>query len=245
VAEDVRRAALVTGASSGIGFAIASMLRDEGYDCTAVSRSEDKLRNAAQSIGAVPFTADVRDPDACRGAVDFHRSTFGRLDVLVHAAGVISPGSVSSLPLKRWDLQFDVNVRALFVLAQESAELLRASHGLVVNISSIAALLPAPGIGAYAASKAAATTLANCLFAEFSSSGVRATTITPDFVATEMLAHEAGNPLGLSETDMVRVEDCAEAVRLLLRLGPTVRVPQIALECIAATRSRSVAPRPR
>src|SRR3954453_7744979 len=101
----MERAALITGGSSGIGLAIARMLRDEGYDLTLASRRTEGEQAAADELGAVAVAADVADADECERLVDQHRERFGRLDVLVNSAGVGIAGTVEEVPAKRFDLQ--------------------------------------------------------------------------------------------------------------------------------------------
>jgi NAD(P)-dependent dehydrogenase (short-subunit alcohol dehydrogenase family) len=93
----VERAAIVTGGSSGIGLAIARMLRDEGYALTLASRRPEKVQAAAEELGAVAVAADVGDEAACERLVAEHRDRFGRLDMLVNSAGIGIAGTVEHL----------------------------------------------------------------------------------------------------------------------------------------------------
>src|SRR6266446_5743708 len=129
------RAAIITGGSSGIGLAIARMLRDEGFALTLASRRPEKVQAAAEELGAVAVAADVGDEAACE-----------RLDVLVNSAGIGIAGTVEQLPSKHFDLTFGVNVRGLFLVTQKAIPLLRESRGWVVNLASIAGTMPTPGL---------------------------------------------------------------------------------------------------
>ena len=219
------RAALVTGGSSGIGLAIARLLRDEGYDLTLVSRQQEKIEAAAAGLGAVAFAAAVSDPDDCARAVAEHRERFGRLDVLVNSAGVGIGGLVEDLDLKKLDLQLDINLRGLFLVTQAAIPLLRETRGWIVNLASIAGTLPTPGLATYGATKAAVISLTRSLNAELDAAGVRAIAICPGFVDTPMAQWS-----GLEQEEMIRPEDCAEVVRMCLRLSPAARVPQVVIE---------------
>ncbi len=219
------RAALVTGGSSGIGLAIARLLRDEGYDLTLVSRTPEKIEAAAAELGAVAVAADVADPDECARAVAEHQARFGRLDVLVNSAGVGIGGLVEDLDLKKLDLQLDINLRGLFLVTQAAIPLLRESRGWIVNLASIAGTLPTPGLATYGATKAAVIALTRSLNAELDAAGVRAIAICPGFVDTPMAQWS-----GLEQEEMIRPEDCAEVVRMCLRLSPAARVPQVVIE---------------
>ena len=219
------RAALVTGGSSGIGLAIARALRDEGYGLTLVSRRPEKVNAAAEELGAAAIAADVGDADACARLVAEHRDRFGRLDVLVNSAGIGIGGRVEDLPAKHFDLQVGVNLRGLFLVTQAAIPLLRESKGWIVNLASIAGTLPTPGLATYGATKAAVISLTRSLNDELDGDGVRAVAICPGFVDTPMAEWS-----GLGHDEMIRPEDCAEVVRMLLRLSPRARIPQVVIE---------------
>jgi NAD(P)-dependent dehydrogenase (short-subunit alcohol dehydrogenase family) len=219
------RAAIVTGGSSGIGLAIARMLRDEDFELTLASRRAEKVEAAAEELDAHAVAADVGDPEACARLVDAHRERFGRLDMLVNSAGIGIAGTVADLPAKHFDLQFGVNLRGLFYTTQAAIPLLRDSKGWIVNLASIAGTIPAPGLGAYGATKAAVISLTRTLNEELAADGVRAIAVCPGFVDTPMAEWT-----GLGSEEMIQPEDCAELVRMLLRLSPGARIPQVVIE---------------
>jgi NAD(P)-dependent dehydrogenase (short-subunit alcohol dehydrogenase family) len=221
----VERAAIITGGSSGIGLAIARMLRDEGYDLTLASRRPEKVEAAAKELGAVAVAADVADEDACARLVAEHRDRFGRLDMLVNSAGIGIAGTVESLPAKHLDLTIAVNLRGLFLMTQKAIPMLRESRGWIVNLASIAGTLPTPGLSAYGATKAAVISLTRSLNEELDADGVRAVALCPGFVDTPMAEWS-----GIPGDQMIQPEDCAEVVRMLLRLSPHARIPQVVIE---------------
>jgi len=221
----VQRAAIITGGSSGIGLAIARMLRDEGYDLTLASRRPEKAESAAEELGAVAVAVDVADEAACERLVAEHRERFGRLDMLVNSAGIGIAGTVEGLPAKHLDLTLGVNLRGLFLVTQKAIPMLRESHGWIVNLASIAGTLPTPGLSAYGATKAAVISLTRSLNEELDGDGVRAIAICPGFVDTPMAQWS-----GIPGDEMIRPEDCAEIVRMCLRLSPHARVPQVVVE---------------
>ena len=165
-------AALVTGGSSGIGLAIARMLRDEGFELTLVSRRAERVEAAAAELGAVASAANMADEEDCARVVAEHRDRFGRLDVLVNSAGVGIGGRVEDRPAKHLDMQLDVNLRGLFLVTQAAIPLLRESHGWIVNLASIAGTLPTPGLATYGATKAAVIALTRSLNEELDADGV-------------------------------------------------------------------------
>jgi NAD(P)-dependent dehydrogenase (short-subunit alcohol dehydrogenase family) len=219
------RAALVTGGSSGIGRAIARMLRDEGFGLTLVSRRAERVQAAAEELGAQAVAADVGSAEECERLVAEHRERFGRLDVLVNSAGIGIAGRVEDLPAKHFDLQLGVNLRGLFLVTQAAIPLLRESRGWIVNLASIAGTLPTPGLATYGATKAAVISLTRSLNEELDADGVRAIAICPGFVDTPMAEWS-----GIAGDEMIRPEDCAEVVRMLLRLSPRARIPQVVIE---------------
>src|SRR5579871_208757 len=226
----MERAALVTGGSSGIGLSIARMLHDEGYDLTLVSRQREKIEAAAAELGAVGVAANMADADDCARAVAEHTERYGRLDVLVNSAGVGIGGLVEDLDLKKLDMQIDINLRGLFLVTQAAIPLLRESRGWIVNLASIAGTLPTPGLATYGATKAAVIALTRSLNAELDAAGVRAIAICPGFVDTPMAQWS-----GIEQEEMIRPEDCAEVVRMCLRLSSNARVPQVVIERMGST----------
>ena len=217
--------ALVTGGSSGIGLAIARMLRDEGYALTLAARKVERLEAAARELGAKAISVDVRDETECVRLVASHLETHGGLDVLVNSAGVGIAGRIGDTSTKHFDLQQSVNLRSSFVVTREALPALRASRGYVVNLASIAGTIPTPGLATYGAAKAALIALTRSLVREERETGVRATALCPAFVDTAMTTWT-----GIDGAEMIQPEDCAELVRALLRLSPAARVPVVVIE---------------
>jgi NAD(P)-dependent dehydrogenase (short-subunit alcohol dehydrogenase family) len=225
----MERTALITGGSSGIGLAIARALREDGFALTLASRTRDKVETAAAELDALAIAADVADERDCRRIVDEHRVRHGRLDVLVNSAGVAIAGDIAEMPSKQIDLQLNVNLRGLMLVTAAALPLLREARGLVVNLASIAGTMGTPVLPVYGAAKAAVIQFTNTLNRGEGDNGVRATAISPGFVDTPMTEW---NPMPKEE--MIRPEDCAEIVRLLLRLSPYARIPHVVIERVGS-----------
>ncbi|HEY7795912.1 MAG TPA: SDR family oxidoreductase [Gaiellaceae bacterium] len=221
--------ALVTGGSSGIGLAIARMLRDEGYAITLASRTAEKVEAAAADLGAVAIAADVSKAEDCARVVEEHVARHGGLDVLVNSAGVGIAARVEDAQVKHIDRQLGINLRGLVLVTQAAIPHLRRSKGWIVNLASIAGTEPVPILPIYAASKAAVISLTHTLNADLDDDGVRAIAICPGFVDTPMASFT-----GMSSEEMIQPEDCAEVVRMCLRLSPRARVPQVVIERVGA-----------
>ncbi len=222
--------ALVTGGSSGIGLAIARMLRDEGFDLTLASRTEAKVEAAASELEALPVAADLSREEDCIRVVAAHRERFGGLDVLVNSAGLGIGGTVDALQTKHIDLQLGVNLRGLLLVTREALPLLKVTRGWIVNLASIAGTTPTPGLTVYGATKAAVIALTRSQNLELDGAGVRAIALCPGFVDTPMAAWS-----GIEPDEMIQPEDCAEVVRMCLRLSPRARIPQVVIERVGSS----------
>jgi NAD(P)-dependent dehydrogenase (short-subunit alcohol dehydrogenase family) len=228
------RAALVTGASRGIGRAIAEALADDGFGLTITARKPDTLEQAAREIGEKGVTvehvaANMTDEEAIRSVVARHRERFGRLDVLVNNAGVGIGAAVAEQQTKYVDMQIGVNLRAIILFYRECADMLRAAgaehrNALVVNLSSIAGKSPAPWLSVYSATKAAVVAYTQAMNKELNPEGVKSVAFCPGFVDTDMSDFIKDS---VDASDMVRPEDIAEGVRFLLRLSPPCVVPEV------------------
>lgn len=233
-----QRAAIVTGASSGIGLAIARVLGEEGYALTLAARRPDKLAAATAELRAAgcevqDVDGSLTEEDAVRAVVAAHRERYGRLDVLVNNAGVGFGAPVGEIPTKRLDLQLDLNVRALVLFYRECVDLLRAAgrehrNALVVNTASIAGKRGQAWLSAYSATKAAVIGFTEAMNNELQGDGIKSTALCPAFVDTPMSAFAKAG--GIAGDAMIQPHEVAEAVRLLLRLSPACRIPEIVFE---------------
>lgn len=153
------RVALVTGASSGLGRASAVALAEAGADVALVARSEEDLRGTEGEVSgfggrALVLPTDLASVEETAGAVERTLEEFGRVDVLVNAAGTDAPGTVEELDVEGWDRTLDVNLRAPFLLSKAVfAPMREAGGGLILNVSSVAGKKGWANASAYCASK--------------------------------------------------------------------------------------------
>ncbi len=231
------RAALVTGASSGIGLAIARMLAGEGYGLTVAGRRPDKLAAAAADLRATgaeveEVAGSLADEGTIKQVVAAHEARFGRLDVLVNNAGVGVGAAVADIDTKRVDLQLDVNLRSTILFYRECAALLRTAGGehgnaLVVNMSSISGKSGQPWLSVYSATKAAVIGWTEAMNKELNADGVKSVALCPGFVDTPMTEFVKQH---VPAEEMIQTADIAEAVRFLLRTSPFCVVPEIVFQ---------------
>ena len=228
------RAALVTGASSGIGLAIAHVLAEEGHGVTMAARRPEKLQAAADGLAAKGFdvhavAASLSEESEVQKVVAAHRERYGRLDVLVNNAGVGIGAPVGEIQTKYLDMQISVNLRSIVLFYREALELLQAAGGehqnaLVVNTSSISGKRAEAWLSVYSATKHAVVGWTEAMNKELSREGIKSTALCPAFVDTPMTDFAKGN---VAPEEMIRPQDIAEAVRFLLRTSPACVVPEV------------------
>ena len=231
------RAALVTGASSGIGLAIAEMLGQEGYGLTVAARRPDKLAAAAEGLRGQGFEVEevagnMADEDAVKAVVAAHKARHGRLDVLVNNAGVGVGAAVADIATKGVDLQLGVNLRSIVLFYRECAGLLRAAaaehhNALVVNMASISGKAGQPWLSVYSATKAGVIGWTQAMNKELNAEGIKSTALCPGFVDTPMTEFVRDH---VPPEPMIRTSDVAEAGRYLLKTSPTCVVPEIVFQ---------------
>jgi NAD(P)-dependent dehydrogenase (short-subunit alcohol dehydrogenase family) len=228
------RAAIVTGASSGIGLAIARMLGEEGYAVTMAARRPEKLEEAVKGLAADGFDvhavpASLADEAEVQKVVAAHRERYGRLDVLVNNAGVGVGATVGDIQTKFLDMQIDVNLRSIVLFYREALDLLKQaaaehSNALVVNTSSISGKRAEAWLSVYSATKHAVVGWTEAMNKELGSEGIKSTALCPAFVDTPMTDFAKGQ---VKAEEMIRPQDIAESVRFLLRVSPACVVPEM------------------
>jgi NAD(P)-dependent dehydrogenase (short-subunit alcohol dehydrogenase family) len=225
--------ALVTGASQGIGRAIALALAREGARVCLVARTRAALYDVRRSIGdrgPVPLVAcaDVTDDAQVEALVADVRREMTGLDVLVHAAGVVAHGRQEALPVAELDRQYRTNVRAPFLLTQTLLPLLRSAGGQVVFVNSTLGSESRANVGAYAATKHALRALADALRAEVNADGVRVLSVYPGRTATPaQAALYAAAGQAYDPKRLLQPEDVASIVLAAVGLPRTAEVTDV------------------
>jgi NAD(P)-dependent dehydrogenase (short-subunit alcohol dehydrogenase family) len=206
------------------------MLRDEGFALTLASRTAEKVEAAAAVLGAHAVAADVSKAEDCTRVVEEHVAREGGLDVLVNSAGIGIASRLEDAQLRHIDRQLAINLRGLVLVTQAAIPHLRKTKGWIVNLASIAGTQPVPVLPIYAASKAAVISLTRSLNDDLDGDGVRAIALCPGFVDTPMAEFT-----GMRGDEMIQPEDCAEVVRMCLRLSPRARIPQVVIERVGSS----------
>jgi 3-oxoacyl-[acyl-carrier protein] reductase len=216
---------VVTGASSGIGRAVAERFAADGADVVVCSREQENVDPVAEGIredggSALAVECDVTDRDAVDALVEATVEEFGGLDVLVNNAGASFVAGFDDISPNGWDTIMDVNLGGTYHCTHAAADHLKDGEGAVVNVASVAGQEGAPYMSHYAAAKAAIINLTRTLAMEWAGDGVRVNCIAPGFVATPGLEAQ----MGVSADDVDREEvdrrigvseEIADAVRFL------------------------------
>jgi len=231
------RAAIVTGASSGIGLAVARMLGERGHAVTLVARRPEKLEAAYEQLRGdglevQPIAADVGDEADVIRAVAAHRDAYGRLDVLMNNAGVGIGAPIGELSTRQMDLQLATNLRAIPLFYRESLAMLTAAgaehrNALVVNTASIAGKHGQAWLSIYSATKFGVVGFTQAMNKELNGRGIKSTALCPGFVDTAMTDFVKEQ---VPAEEMIQTSDIVAAVAMLLSLTPGCVLPEVVFE---------------
>ena len=209
--------ALLTGASRGIGRAIALELADLGFDLALVGRDQASLEETASLIPGTRvslITADLSDPGSSKYIVERTVSAFGGLDLLINCAGVPQKGPFTEVTPEEWDKVFAVNARAPFFICQSALEpLKKSSKPMVINIASVVGFKGYINQSVYSSSKHALTGFTKVFAKEVQPFGIRVHLISPGGVATEMVKKMRPD---IDPSELIQPEEIAEIVRFLV-----------------------------
>ncbi|WP_322393598.1 SDR family oxidoreductase [Staphylococcus aureus] len=218
--------AVVTGAGSGIGEAIATLLHEEGAKVVLAGRNKDKLQNVANqlaqdSVKVVP--TDVTNKEEVDELMKIAQQTFGGLDIVINSAGQMLSSKITDYQVDEWDSMIDVNIKGTLYTAQAALPtMLEQSSGHLINIASISGFEVTKSSTIYSATKAAVHTITQGLEKELAKTGVKVTSISPGMVDTAITA--AYNP---SDRKNLDPQDIAEAVLYALTQPKHVNVNEI------------------
>jgi 3-oxoacyl-[acyl-carrier protein] reductase len=230
--------ALITGASRGIGLGVARLLAERGWSLTINARDDARLsevRRELEELGGSVRTcaSDVADDSGLERLVAGHGAAYGGMNALILVAGVGSVGPIDGYPMRRFDKQIAVNLRAPFALVGLALPLLRAGAvaapdhgGRIVALASIEGLYPQAGLAAYGAAKAALISFVRSINIEEGAAGIVASAISPGFVDTEMSAWTTET---VPVEEMLPVSDVVKVVDLVLSVSPSAVLPHIVI----------------
>ena len=208
------KTALITGAASGMGAATAREFRAAGGQVVIVDRNEQLAAQVAGEIDAgLPVVGDVSDPAFCAHAVETALQRYGRLDVLVNAAGIIVRADALGTTDEQWQRVMNVNVNGVFYMSRAAiGPMKQQGHGVIVNFGSIWGSVGAAGVVAYCASKGAVHQITRAMALDHARDGIRINAVCPGEVNTPMLASERSQPV--TAELMQRIADSVPAGRL-------------------------------
>lgn len=226
------KVAVVTGASAGIGEAIARNLSEAGVKLMLTARRADRLAYLKDSLPteAAVLAADIADPETPQRLLDGALAAFGRVDILINNAGVLSTRPIDAVDLDVLATMIRVNFEAVVRSSYVFAKVLKAQQsGAIINVSSIGAFTTVPTGGVYSGVKAAVESFSAALRVELAGSGVRVGTVVPGSVATEILdvAKAAGEQTWEQQITPIEAEDIAAAVRFMLEQPPRANIARM------------------
>ncbi len=222
-----RKVALVTGASSGIGRASAIRLAREGVRIAITGRDADSLTQTTDQIRsdggeALSIPVDLTVENQTETCVRKILDTWGRLDILVNAAGIIATGTLENTSLSSWDTMMGINLRSVFHLMQLALPHLEKTKGTIVNVSSVTGVRAFPGVLAYCVSKAAVDQLTRCAALELAPKGVRVNAVNPGVIRTQL--HRRG---GMDEKAYTAFAEHSRTTHPLGRIGEPEEVAEL------------------
>ena len=183
------KTALVTGATGGIGYAIAKALHNQGAEVVLSGRNEEKLQKTAAELGSGTYTltGDLSDPESVAGLFDQAEALAGKIDILVCNAGVTKDNLLLRMKDDEWQQVIDTNLTATFKLNKAAfKKMMKRKWGRIINIASVVGVMGNPGQANYVASKAGMIGMSKSIAHETASRGITVNCIAPGFIQTPM-----------------------------------------------------------
>ena len=214
----------VTGASSGIGRAVAELFIKQGAKVAVIGRREDALSSLVVGHGgrAIAIAADLSDEKQTESCVERVIASLGGLDVLINSAGILKSGSIEASSLELWDEMMNVNLRSVFHLMKLAVPHLAESRGNIVNVSSVTGLRSFPGVLAYCVSKAGVDQLTRCAALELAAKGIRVNAVNPGVVVSGL--HRSG---GMNDEAYEAFLEHSKTTHPLGRVGDASEVAEL------------------
>lgn len=189
------KSAIVTGAGSGVGRAVALLLAESGYELLLVGRTSEKLEHTAElihqtspNLKVVAHQADIADPAACKAIIDHAMQQFGRIDALINVAGYASIVPIEKITPQEWRTTLDINLSSVIYLTTAAWPIFKQQKaGFIANVSSMASISPFPGFALYASAKVALNMFTRITADEGKRLGIKAVSIAPGAIETPML----------------------------------------------------------
>ena len=219
------KVAVITGGGKGIGLGIAKIFAEEGATVIIAGRHEDTLKTACEENNGLSYVvADITKSEDVKKIVDYTRGKFGRMDILVNNAGWCPVKPITEITMQDYDNAFDLDVRALVDMTIQSLDLIKESHGNIVNISSVGGQHPGPNLSMYVGAKAAVENFTKAWAVELAPFGVRVNAIAPGAIETDIWKVP-----GLTEEEAKAHREQSEANIPMKRMGRPEEIGRAAL----------------
>lgn len=218
--------ALITGASSGIGRKTTQLFSAEGAQVVMVGRNISALKEVSEETGSntLAAPADVTNSEECQATINRTIEKFGRLDILVNAAGIIGTGSIVDTSPEAWREMMQINLDAVFYLMQIAVPHLEKTRGNIVNVSSVTGSRAFPNVLAYCVSKAGVDQLTRCAALELAPKGIRVNAVNPGVVVSNL--HRRG---GMDEEAYANFLERSKTTHPLGRVGEPLDIAEAIL----------------
>jgi NADP-dependent 3-hydroxy acid dehydrogenase YdfG len=223
------KVAVITGASSGIGKAVAERFSKEGIKSIITARRKKELDVLSQNTGAIPVTGDITEPDFPGILLDTAIKNFGRCDIIVNNAGIITKGTIETINIEKVSQMVRINVEAKFRISYTFLRYFKTkNNGHLINISSILGTKVRQMTGAYSGTKYAIEALSESLRMELAGTNVSVSCIEPGLVMTELHNEWEVHPSKMFNISKpLQPDDIAQQVVFILKQPEHIRIPRL------------------